>query len=75
MNAQLLEQARQLSIQDQLELVEALWDDISKRNAIPLPTDAQKAELDRRLSDYEANQNELVAWGDVKSSAFARIGR
>jgi len=75
MNTHLLDQARKLSIPDQLELVEALWNDIAKRNAIPPPTDAQKAELDRRLADHEANPDNVAPWSEVKASALAHIGR
>lgn len=75
MNSHLLDQARHLSVQDQLELVEALWNGIADRNAIPPPTGAQKTELDRRLADHEANPDDVVAWSEVKASALARIGR
>jgi putative addiction module component (TIGR02574 family) len=75
MNTHLLEQATQLSVQDQIELVEALWDDIAKRNAVPPPSDAQNAELDRRLADLEANPDDVISWSEVKASALARIGR
>lgn len=71
----LLEQARQLSLEEQLELVEALWDDIAKSNGVPPPTEAQRAELDRRLADHEANPDDVVSWSEVKASAHARIGR
>ena len=75
MNTHLLDQARQLSVEEQLELVEALWDEIAKRNATPPPTDTQEAELDRRLADHEANPDDVVPWSEVKASALARIGR
>jgi putative addiction module component (TIGR02574 family) len=75
MNTHLLDQARQLSLEEQLQLVEALWDSIAERNAVPPPTDAQRAELDRRLADDEANPDDVVSWSDVKASALARIGR
>ena len=42
-----------LPVEDKLKLVEALWDSIAAdQNALPL-TDAQKAELDKRLDAYE----------------------
>ena len=75
MNAQLLSQARQLSVQDQLELAEALWDGIAERNAIPGPTDAQKAELDRRFEELKANPDDIVSWSEVRAAALAHIGR
>lgn len=69
MNAKLLDQARALSLDDQLELVGALWDDIAGRNAVPPPSDAQKAELDRRI----AEPGEATDWSTVKAEALARI--
>jgi putative addiction module component (TIGR02574 family) len=70
-DAKLLDQARALSLGDQLELVEALWDDIAGRNAVPSPSDAQKAELDRRI----AEPGEATDWSTVKADALAHIRR
>lgn len=75
MNAQLLEQAQRLSLQDQLQLVTALWDGIAKRNAAPGPTHAQKTELDWRLADHEANPDDVISWSEVKATALAHIGQ
>lgn len=75
MNTQLLDQARKLSLDEQIELVEALWDDIVERNAVPPLTEAQKAELDRRIADHEANPDDLVSWEEVRAEALGRIGK
>lgn len=75
MNTQLLDQARKLSVDEQIELMEALWDGIVERNAVPPLTEAQKTELDRRIADHEANPDDVVPWSEVKASALARIGR
>ena len=75
MNTHLLDEARQLSVKDQLELVEALWDEIAKHNAAPPPTAAQKTELDRRVVDHEAHPDDVVSWDEVKASARDRIQR
>lgn len=72
MNTYLLDQARQLSVQDQLELVDALWDDIAKRGAVPPPTAAQVAGLEPGLADHEAYPDDVVPWGEVKASALGR---
>jgi len=40
MNAQLLDQARKLDVDEQIELVEALWDNIIEHNAVPPLTEA-----------------------------------
>jgi Putative addiction module component len=39
------------------------------------PTDAHRAELDRRLVDHAANPGDVVPWDEVKDSALTRIGR
>jgi len=61
-----------LSVADRLILVEELWDSIAA--ATPL-TDAQRAELDRRLADHEANPDDVVSWEEVQSSITARLNR
>jgi len=71
MNTQLLQQASVLDIDEQIELVEAIWDGIVSRGAAPSLTEAQKTELDRRLSDHLANPNDVVSWNDVKATALA----
>ncbi|MHB1619974.1 MAG: addiction module protein [Sulfuricella sp.] len=73
MNTQLLQQASVLDIDEQIELVEAIWDGIVSRGAAPSLTAAQKTELDRRLADYLTNPNDVVSWGDVKAAALAKI--
>ena len=73
MNTQLLEQARKLGIDEQIELVEALWDGIVSQNIAPKLTEAQAAELDRRLEDHINNPDDVVSWDEVKAAALARI--
>ncbi len=73
MNTQLLFQLSQLSIAEQLELIDVLWDGIAMHHALPSPTAAQRAELDRRLADHEENLGDVVAWSEVKAAALARI--
>ena len=75
MNTQLLQQASVLDIDEQIELVEAIWDGIVSRGAVPSLTEAQKEELERRLVDYLANPNDVVSWNDVKVAAIANIRR
>ena len=73
MNTQLLQQASVLDIDEQIELVEAIWDGIVSRGAAPLLTESQKTELDRRLADHLANPNDVISWDDVKAAALAKI--
>lgn len=62
-----------LSVEERLALVEDLWDSIAGESAATSPTDAQRAELDRRLADDEANPNDVVPWEDVKTSIATRL--
>lgn len=73
MNTQLLQQASVLDINEQIELIEAIWDGIVSRGAAPSLTNTQAAELDRRLADHLANADDVVSWSDVKTAALAKI--
>jgi putative addiction module component (TIGR02574 family) len=61
-----------LSVAERLVLVEELWDSIAASTPV---TDAQRAELDRRLADHEANPDDIVSWEQVHSSVTARLAR
>jgi putative addiction module component (TIGR02574 family) len=73
MNTQLLDQARKLDIGEQIDLVEAIWDGIASRGEIPPLTDAQKAELDRRLAAHLSNPDDVIPWNEVKAAVLAKI--
>jgi putative addiction module component (TIGR02574 family) len=75
MNVQLLQQARVLEVDEQIELVEAIWDGIVSRGLVPALTEAQQAELDRRLANHVANPNDVVPWSEVKAAALANISQ
>ncbi len=62
-----------LSVEERLTLVEDLWDSIAEESAAASLTDAQRAELDRRLADHKSNPNDVVSWEDVKTSITARL--
>ena len=61
-----------LSLAERILLVEELWDSIAASTPI---TDAQRAELDRRLADHEANPDDVVSWEEVQSSITARLAK
>jgi putative addiction module component (TIGR02574 family) len=73
MKTQLLQQASALHIDEQIELVEAIWTGIVSRGLEPSLTESQKLELDRRLADHLANPDDVIAWDDVKAAALAKI--
>lgn len=65
----------QLGVDERLALIEALWDSISADESAIAVTDAQRAELDRRLADHEANPNDVVSWDEVRASLNQRLKR
>lgn len=55
-----------LSVPERIQLVEDIWDSIVEvPEAIPL-TEAQKAELDRRLDAYHRNPEAGTPWETVR---------
>ena len=63
-----------LNVDERLALVEEIWASICSDATFPL-TDAQRAELDRRVADDDAFPNDVVPWDEVKASVRSRLGR
>jgi putative addiction module component (TIGR02574 family) len=51
---------------ERLRLIGDLWDSLRERPEDIRLTDAQRAELDRRLDSLEAGRAKLVSWDEVK---------
>ena len=61
-----LEQLLNLSVEERIQLVEALWDSIADRpDSLPV-TDAQRAELDRRLATHLKDPGATRSWPQVR---------
>jgi putative addiction module component (TIGR02574 family) len=54
-----------LSTEERLSLLEELWESLSKNPAAVPLTDAQRAELDRRLDDLEQEGPTGIPWEEV----------
>ena len=64
-----------LDVDARLALVEEIWASICvDAKSFPL-TDAQRAELDRRVADDDAFPDDVVPWDEIKAAARARLGR
>jgi putative addiction module component (TIGR02574 family) len=67
MDADLIKQALGLPLTERIQLVEELWESIlSQADEVPL-TDAQRAEIDRRLARYEADPTTASPWDEVRA--------
>jgi putative addiction module component (TIGR02574 family) len=75
MHTELLNQVSLLSIDDQIDLVESIWDGIASRSDTFDPPAAQRAELKRRLADDDANPADAKPWESVKAAALAQLGK
>jgi putative addiction module component (TIGR02574 family) len=65
----------ELSIEERLALAQQLWDSVvADLERLPL-TEAQRAELERRVAAADANPAEGVAWEVVRAEARARWQR
>jgi putative addiction module component (TIGR02574 family) len=68
-----LDEVLRLPLTERLRLVEAIWNSIAADStAMPL-TEAQRAELDRRLAEHEASPDDVVAWEEIKTAITERL--
>jgi putative addiction module component (TIGR02574 family) len=57
-----------LNVEQRLSLIEEIWDSLEEPS-VPL-TPAQRAELERRIADHEANPEDVVSLDEVKRSVL-----
>ena len=68
-----LSEIRKLSVSERIQLVEDIWDSIAAdAETLPL-TEEQRAELDRRLADAEANPGVGTSWSEVKARLLGSV--
>ena len=61
-----------LTVSERILLAEALWDSVVAENAdIPL-SEAQREELDRRLSEFGIDRDEGDSWSEVKARILSK---
>ena len=61
-----------LSIEDRLAVAEAIWDSVVRQAEAEPLSEAQRAELERRLADSMARPEAVTPWEQVKARALAR---
>ena len=64
-----LEEILGLTVEERIQLVEAIWDSIAEHpESLPV-TEAQRKELDRRLADHLMDPQAARPWSQVRSSS------
>jgi putative addiction module component (TIGR02574 family) len=70
-----LSAVNELSLDDRLQLVEAVWDRIAAEQPDSFLSEVQRNELDRRLAAADAAPSDIVPWEQVKAEALSRANR
>ncbi len=68
-----LDGARQLSPEERLRLIDALWQSLPADLDLPLHPD-WAPELERRVAAIEAGTATTVPWTTIREEALARLG-
>jgi putative addiction module component (TIGR02574 family) len=68
-----LDDARQLSPEDRVKLIDALWESVPADLDVPLHPD-WAPELERRVAAIEAGTAGTIPWTTIREEALARIG-
>lgn len=55
-----LKQINELSVNDRIQLVQAIWDSIAAEQAYPELTSEQEEELDCRSAAYDENPDDVL---------------
>jgi putative addiction module component (TIGR02574 family) len=64
-----------LKVEERLALVEEIWNSIAADSAAVPLTDAQRAELQRRIEEDDAHPDDVTPWEQVKASTLSRLGK
>lgn len=69
----ILTSARQLSVGERLELIDALWETVPP-SALPPLSDEWRTEIQRRSFELDAGTVTLIPWTQVRDEALGRNG-
>jgi putative addiction module component (TIGR02574 family) len=61
-----------LTVSERIVLAEALWDSVAAKDSEIALTKTQKAELDRRLSEFQIDQDLGAPWASVKARILSK---
>lgn len=68
-----IENLLKLSVAERIQLAEDLWDSVAAEpEALPL-TDAQKTEIENRLTEHDRNPESAISWEEVRGRLRKRF--
>jgi putative addiction module component (TIGR02574 family) len=70
-----LAEIAELSIDDRLRLIDAIWDSIAAEADEAAISVEVRHEIERRLAAYKSNPEHVISWEEVKAQALARSRR
>lgn len=71
MHRSLLKEIMALIPEERIQLAEDLWDSIALEDIPPL-TEAQKAEIDRRMAEHERDPAAALSWEEVREWLWSK---
>ena len=66
----LIPELARLSPRQRLDLIEALWESLDDED-VPV-TEAQRAELDRRIAGFEQDREQSISWDQLRAELRQR---
>jgi putative addiction module component (TIGR02574 family) len=72
MDSQLIDQARELPLEQRIQLIDALWESVAAEGYEPVLTKEQAEELDRRLAAHRRNSDDVFSWESIKQELNKR---
>ena len=66
----LIPQLARLSPRQRLDLIEALWESLDDKDVAV--TEAQRAELDRRITGFEQDREQSISWEQLSAELRQR---
>jgi len=68
----ILADAAQLSVDERIELAEALWNTLPEASIPPISVE-WLAEIEKRSAEYDAGLTTAVPWEDIRADALRRL--
>jgi len=62
-----------MCVDERIALIQEIWDSLEAVQEQVLLTEAQKAELDRRVAAHQENPAAVIPWEQIKTEALGRF--